>query len=67
MKSDCIHGYDDTYVQNPDKHPMSDLANIIRNRDLNKGKIGLEMDNYWFSASAFLTLKKELCIVPFLK
>ena len=62
MKSDCIHGYDDTYVQNPDKHPMSDLANIIRNRDLNKGKIGLEMDNYWFSASAFLTLKKELCV-----
>ena len=60
MQTQNIFGYDDTYVQNPEKHPMSDLASIIKELKLNKGLIGLEMDNYWFSASAFLTLRKEL-------
>ena len=62
MKSERIYGYEDSYVQNPNKHPMLDLANIIKKQGLNKGKIGLEMDNYWFSASAFLTLKRELSV-----
>jgi len=62
MKSERIYGYDDSYVQNPNKHPMLDLATIIKKRGLNQGKIGLEMDNYWFSASAFLTLKGELSV-----
>ena len=62
MKSERIYGYDDSYVQNPNKHPMLDLATITKKRGLNQGKIGLEMDNYWFSASAFLTLKGELSV-----
>ena len=62
MKSERIYGYDDRYVQYPNKHPMLDLATIIKKRGLNQGKIGLEMDNYWFSASAFLTLKGELSV-----
>ena len=62
MKSERIYGYEDNYVQNPNKHPMLDLANTIKKQGLNKGKIGLEMDNYWFSASAFLTLKRELSV-----
>jgi len=62
MNSERIYGYEDNYVQNPNKHPMQDLANIIKKQGLNKGKIGLEMDNYWFSASAFLTLKRELSV-----
>ena len=60
MESKNIHGYEDTYVQNPEKHPMSDLARLIQDLQLNEGNIGVEMDNYWFSASAFFTLKKEL-------
>ncbi len=60
MESKNIHGYEDTYVQNPEKHPMSDLARLIKDLQLNEGNIGVEMDNYWFSASAFFTLKKEL-------
>ena len=60
MESKNIHGYEDTYVQNPEKHPMSDLAKLIKDLQLNEGNIGVEMDNYWFSASAFFTLKKEL-------
>ena len=60
MESKNIHGYEDSYVQNPEKHPMSDLARLIKDLQLNEGNIGVEMDNYWFSASAFFTLKKEL-------
>ena len=60
MESKNINGYEDTYVQNPEKHPMSDLARLIKDLQLNEGNIGVEMDNYWFSASAFFTLKKEL-------
>lgn len=60
MESKNIHGYEDTYVQNPEKHPMSELAKLIKDLQLNEGNIGVEMDNYWFSASAFFTLKKEL-------
>jgi ectoine hydrolase len=60
MESKNIHGYEDTYVQNPEKHPMLDLARLIKDLQLNEGNIGVEMDNYWFSASAFFTLKKEL-------
>ncbi|MAB01201.1 MAG: ectoine hydrolase DoeA [Rhodobacteraceae bacterium] len=60
MESKNIHGYEDTYVQNPEKHPMLDLAKLIKDLQLNEGNIGVEMDNYWFSASAFFTLKKEL-------
>ena len=60
MESKNINGYEDTYVQNPEKHPMLDLAKLIKDLQLNEGNIGVEMDNYWFSASAFFTLKKEL-------
>ena len=30
MREDNIVGYDDSYVQNPDKHPMETLAALIR-------------------------------------
>ena len=29
MGHDDIFGYEDTYVQNPDKHPMQDLARAV--------------------------------------
>ena len=53
MPDDAIHGYDDTYVQNPDKHPMVDLSTIICEFGLQNSRIGLELDNYYFSAAAF--------------
>ena len=40
MQTQNIFGYEDTYVQNPEKHPMSDLASIIKELKLNKGLIG---------------------------
>ncbi|EBA05039.1 putative hydrolasepeptidase protein [Rhodobacteraceae bacterium HTCC2150] len=60
MGHDDILGYDDTYVQNPEKHPMEDLSKHIRARGLDTGRIGIELDNYYFSAAAYLSLTKEL-------
>ena len=60
LPDDNIQGYDDIYVQNPAKHPMSDLAAIIRDRIKPNSRIGLEMDNYYFSAAAFLCLRDNL-------
>ena len=55
-----ILGYDDTYVQNPAKHPMTDLASVMEARGLARSRIGLEMDNYYFTAAAFAALQAGL-------
>ena len=60
MESSNILGYDDTYVQNPAKHPMDDLSQRIMARGWGKARIGVEMDNYWFSAAANGSLRAHL-------
>ncbi len=60
LNHDNIVGYDDTFVQNPLKHPMQELSGLIAARGLATARIGLEMDNYYFTASAFLSLQKHL-------
>lgn len=59
MDDDSIVGYDDSYVQNPDKHPMEDLSNVLKSRKLDGGRIGVELDNYYFSAAAYASLIKH--------
>ncbi|WP_424985626.1 ectoine hydrolase DoeA [Microbulbifer sp. S227A] len=66
MQDDCIRGYDDTYVQNPDKHPMQDLSRLLAELGLGKARIGVEMDNYYYSAAAHRTLERCLPEVSFL-
>jgi ectoine hydrolase len=65
MAHDNIVGYEDTYVQNPLKHPMEDLARTIAARGWDSGRIGVEMDNYWFSAAANQTLRLRLDAASF--
>ena len=60
MQPDNIVGYDDTYVQNPLKHPMEQLSKVITSRGWARARIGVEMDNYWFSAAASETLRSHL-------
>lgn len=55
-----IVGYDDNYVQNPDRHPMGHLAQTLRDHGFATGSIGVELDNYYFSAAAYLELKTTL-------
>lgn len=55
-----IVGYPDHYVQSTERHPMDLLAQVIAERGWEKASIGVEMDNYWFSAAAFAALQKHL-------
>ena len=60
MAPDRIESYADHYVQSTERHPMQVLAEIIARRGWGKRRIGVEMDNYYFSAAAFATLQAEL-------
>ncbi len=58
-------GYPDNYVQSTERHPMEYLAARIAERGWDRGRIGVEMDNYWFSAAAFAALQRHLPNVRF--
>lgn len=55
-----IIGYPDNYVQSIERHPMDYLAARIADRGWANKRIGVEMDNYWFSAAAFASMQKHL-------
>lgn len=57
---DNIVGYADHYVQSTERHPMDFLSKVIADRGWGSKRIGVEMDNYWFSAAAFASLQKHL-------
>src|SRR5215207_6658133 len=60
LKHDNIVGYPDHYVQSTERHPMDYLSGILTERGFGKLTIGVEMDNYWFSAAAYAALQKHL-------
>jgi len=60
MKEPDIIAYPDFFVQSSRRHPMDYLAAKLTDRGWHTGKIGVEMDNYWFSARGFQALSKGL-------
>ncbi len=52
--------YPDHYVMTPQRHAMDLLAQIVTDRGWGRQRIGVEMDNYYFSAAAFAALQKGL-------
>ncbi len=60
LPDDLIHGYPDEYVQSRYTHTMRWLAGLLREKELDKKKFGLEMDGYWFNARMYVTLSEEL-------
>ena len=60
MAPEAILGYPDHYVQSTERHPMDYLSAQLTDRGLGRGVIGVEMDNYWFSAAAFAALQRGL-------
>jgi len=60
MTDDRVMGYADNYVQSTERHPMQDLAERLRGMGVHNKRIGVEMDNYYFSAKAFAVLQAEL-------
>jgi ectoine hydrolase len=60
LKHENIIGFPDHYVQSPDRHPMDYVAEMLKQRKLDKARIGLEMDAYYFTPLAYEALKRGL-------
>ncbi|SHH49203.1 M24 family metallopeptidase [Marivita hallyeonensis] len=60
MHDDNVLGYGDHYVQSTVRHPMQDLAARIAAMGLDRARIGVEMENYYYSAKAHAVLGAEL-------
>ncbi len=60
MSEDNIFGYADSYVQSTVRHPMQDLAARLRDMGLGSATIGVEMENYYYSAKAHEVFVAEL-------
>lgn len=56
MADDRVQGYADHFVQSTQRHPMQDLAVRLADHGLDVGRIGVEMDNYYYSAKAHAVL-----------
>lgn len=66
MSDDNVLPYPDIYVQTPERHPMDLLARIVSDKGWGNCRIGVEMDNYYFSAAAFQSLQNGLPDAKFL-
>ncbi|MCP4010090.1 MAG: M24 family metallopeptidase [Proteobacteria bacterium] len=55
-----IVSYPDHYVQSSEYHPMENLAGVLEDRGMQSALIGLEKDNYYFSARAAESLYAQL-------
>lgn len=52
MDESNIVGYPDEFVQSTERHPHQTLAQLLKELGHPAGRIGVEMDNYYYSASA---------------
>ena len=60
MTEENIIGYADDYVQSTTSHPMEDLAERLRSRGHGATRIGVEMENYYYTAKAHAVLAEAL-------
>ena len=60
LAHDHIISYPDHYVQSTERHPMDLLATIIADHGWGNLRIGVELDNYWYSAAAHAALRVHL-------
>jgi Xaa-Pro dipeptidase len=52
--------YPDDYVQSDVRHPMDFVSGFLRQQQLHKLTIAVEMDAYYFTARSYIHLTKEL-------
>ena len=60
-----IIGYPDLYVQSTVKHPMDFVSDILKEIGQTTRTIGVEMDNYYFTAKCLIQLQKGLSQASF--
>ena len=59
-----IIGYSDDYVMSTKRHAMEHLAEVLRDRDWADLCLGVEMENYYYTARAHAVLSTELSVQP---
>lgn len=55
-----IYRYQDDYVHSLIKHPMNFVADVIKKKGWGSKRIGVEMDQFYFTHRAYLELEKDL-------
>ena len=50
LKKENILGYPEDLIQDPPKHPYDFLTNFLKTKKWDTKNIGVEMDNYYYSA-----------------
>ena len=60
LDDEHIRCYPESYVQSRDRHPMDALADLVRELGSGSGRVGVEMDAYYFSAAAWERLRAGL-------
>lgn len=60
MADERVASYADHYIQSTERHPMQDLAGLLESKGYAASRIGVELENYYFSAKAYLTLTEAL-------
>lgn len=60
LSEDNIREYADDYVQSLVKHPMHFVADVIKEKGWDKGTIGVEMDQFYFTHRNYVELEKSL-------
>jgi len=60
MTDDRVIGYPENYIQSSERHPMQDLAERLTGMGLADKRIGVEMDNYYFSARIMQVMRESL-------
>lgn len=56
MNTDHVVGYPDHFVQSTECHPMEHLGTTLDSLGVSSANIGVEMDNYYYSAKAHAVL-----------
>ncbi len=60
MPTERIYGYPDTYVQSTQTHTMVYVAELLCELGVAGRTLGVEMDNFYFSARMLQVLRREL-------
>jgi ectoine hydrolase len=60
LPEDRIVPYADHFVMSTERHAMQDLARIVREHGWGSRRIGVEMENYYYTAKAHATLLADL-------
>ena len=60
VKPENVAPYPDGFVASADRHPMQLLVQLLKDRGWDKGRIGVEMDDYYYTARWHEILTKGL-------